>query len=72
MPGYDIVLRGGRIIDASSSLDMIGDVGISDGLVAYAGPSLPDKGKIDIDCTGLLVLPGLIDMHTHSSKATLL
>lgn len=66
MPGYDIVLRGGRIIDASSSLDMIGDVGISDGLVAYAGPSLSDRGRLDIDCTGLLVLPGLIDMHTHS------
>lgn len=58
------VLRGGRIIDPANRVDQIGDVAIVDGRFAQIGRELP----IDlpsIDATGLLICPGLIDIHVH-------
>jgi dihydroorotase len=64
-PG-DLVLRGGRIIDPSRGLDGVGDVLIRDGRIAHAGGAIgrPD-GARERDCTGLVVAPGLIDVHVH-------
>ena len=55
------LLRGGRIIDPGTGRDEIGDLLIVDGKVAPLGPS-PESV---IDCTGLIVGPGFIDLHSH-------
>jgi dihydroorotase len=56
----DFLLKGGRVIDPASGRDEIADVGISDGLVAA-----PGGDATVIDVTGMIVAPGLVDMHTH-------
>jgi dihydroorotase len=63
---YDLILRGGRIIDPSQRLDAILDVGFSDGKVAKLGRQLQGDQRTDVrQLDGLIVTPGLIDLHTH-------
>ncbi len=63
---YDLVLRGGRVIDPSRNVDGIFDVAIQDGRIAAVDTSIPDTTATDtIDVSGQLVLPGLIDTHAH-------
>lgn len=60
---HDFVLRGGRVIDPSQGIDRVADVAFTDGHVAMVGEGL--KGRAERDIAGLLVTPGLIDLHTH-------
>ena len=64
-----LVLRQGRVIDPASETDTTTDVVVRDGLIASIGPvhaSVLDQPDVEvIDCTGLLVTPGLIDLHCH-------
>ena len=62
----DVLLRGGRIIDPSQSLDETGDLLVRNGLVEAHGRSLgaPDDADV-IDCAGAIVAPGFIDVHCH-------
>ncbi|WJR80900.1 amidohydrolase/deacetylase family metallohydrolase [Bradyrhizobium sp. NP1] len=63
---YDLVLRGGRVIDPSQQLDMIADVAFEGGKVVKLAPRLDLAGCADVrDVSGSLVVPGLIDLHTH-------
>src|SRR6516162_965261 len=63
---YDLILRGGRIIDPSQRLDAVLDVGFSDGKVAKVGRQLQGDQRTDVrQLHGLIVTPGLIDLHTH-------
>ena len=63
---YDLILRGGRVIDPSQNIDRITDVAFSAGKVAAIGPNLPAATATAIrDVKGLIVTPGLIDLHTH-------
>jgi len=63
---YDVVLRGGRVIDPSQSLDATLDVGVTGGRIAAIAPALPSRSARDVvDVRGQLVLPGLIDTHAH-------
>ena len=63
---YDLILRGGRIIDPSQRLDAVLDVGFSDGKVAKVGRQLQGDPRTEIrQLDGLIVSPGLIDLHTH-------
>src|SRR5690349_18687989 len=63
---YDLLLRGGHVVDARNSVDAVRDVAIKDGRIALVAASIPpaDAGKT-IDVTGLYVTPGLIDLHAH-------
>ena len=61
---YDLVIRGGRVIDGTRMPSFIGDVAIKGGKVADLG-SVLGKGSKEIDATGLIVAPGFVDNHTH-------
>lgn len=63
---YDLILRGGRVIDPSQKLDALTDVAFAGGKVAQIGPGLKADGDCDVrDLAGAIVSPGLIDLHTH-------
>ena len=62
---YEVVLRGGRVMDPESGLDATRNVGIRGKTIA-AISTAPLRGKIEIDVTGLVVSPGFIDLHQHS------
>jgi len=57
------VIRGGTIVTASGS--QTGDVAVRDGRIEAIGPGLAGDGARIVDATGMLVLPGVIDVHTH-------
>jgi dihydroorotase len=61
---FDLVLKGGRVIDPAQNLDGVMDVAFKDGTVAALGPEL-GPGQDERNCAGLLVTPGLIDLHAH-------
>lgn len=61
-----MVLKGGRIVDPSQGLDIVGDVLMRDGRIEHCGTGLGDvAGANVIDCAGLVVAPGFIDVHVH-------
>jgi dihydropyrimidinase len=64
----DLAIRGGRIVTSGGSSEA--DLGIRGGKVVQIGGELPQAAR-EIDATGLLVLPGGIDMHVHLSPADL-
>ena len=61
---YDILIRGGSIVDGSGSEPVAGDVAIKDGLIAAVG-DVDGEATQEIDATGQMVTPGFIDIHTH-------
>jgi dihydroorotase len=64
---YDLVIRGGRVIDPSRRLDRVMDVAVSSGkIAAILPPGTAQDTAEAFDATGRLVLPGLIDVHAHT------
>jgi N-acyl-D-aspartate/D-glutamate deacylase len=63
---YDLVLRGGRVVDGSGGAAFSADVAIKGDRIAAVGPIPPRTGSREIDVHGLVVAPGFIDMHSHS------
>ena len=62
----DLILRGGRVIDPFSGLDGKSDLAFSGGKISALAPSLEKmEAKQEIDVSGKIVCPGLIDLHTH-------
>ena len=57
MSDWDVVLRGGRVIDPESGLDAVRDVAVAGGRVAEVGTGL-SPGRADLDVTGLVVTAG--------------
>jgi dihydroorotase len=66
---YDLMIRGGRVIDPSAGLDAIRDVAIARGRIAAIGAAIPGDAADVIDARGKLVVPGLIDIHTHVGRS---
>src|SRR5690242_6592310 len=63
---YDLVLKGGHVIDPANNLDGPADVAIADKKIARVGPGIPSAdAKQVVDVLGLYVTPGLIDIHVH-------
>lgn len=61
---FDLVLKGGRVIDPAQGIDAVCDVAFKDGRVAAVGTNLGEAADTR-DVTGKIVTPGLIDLHTH-------
>ena len=60
----DVLIHGGRVIDPANGLDGIANVLIKDGRIATVGEE-KRKAETEIDASGLIVCPGLVDMHVH-------
>lgn len=68
---YDIVIKGGRVIDPKNNINSVMDVAIKDGKIAEVAKNIAaGAGKQVIDAAGLYVTPGLIDMHGHVFAGT--
>jgi len=67
-PKYDLLIKGGRVIDPSVRLDAVRDVAIAGGRIAAVEPSITAAAGETIDARGKLVVPGLIDIHTHTGR----
>ncbi len=66
---YDLLIRGGRVIDPSLHLDAIRDMAIAGGRIAAVEPAIGAETADIIDARGKLVVPGLIDIHTHTGRS---
>ena len=67
---YDLVIRGGTIVDGSGGPRVAGDVAVRGDRIVAVG-SVPGRGRTEIDARGLIVAPGFIDMHSHSDYVLL-
>lgn len=66
-PAFDLVLKGGTVVDGTGAPGRIADVGIRDGRIAAIGRI--DAAAADtLDVSGLVVAPGFIDVHTHADN----
>src|SRR6266478_6648951 len=63
---YDILIRGGLVIDGSGQPGEIADAAVHEGRIAALGRSLPAASARTVDAEGLAVAPGFIDIKTHS------
>ena len=61
---YDIIIRGGSLVDGTGAEPVLGDLAIKDGLIAAMG-QVDGEAREVIDATGHTVTPGFIDTHTH-------
>jgi dihydroorotase len=65
-PPFDLLLKGGHVIDPANNVDAVLDVAIAGGKIAAVGKDIPAaQAKKVVDVTGLYVTPGLIDIHYH-------
>lgn len=64
MPAFDLIIRGGTIVDGTGAPRFIGDVAIKDGVIAAVGTIAGDATR-EIDANGKIVAPGFVDIHTH-------
>ncbi|MEE8165536.1 MAG: amidohydrolase family protein [Myxococcota bacterium] len=61
---YDLVVRGGTLVDGTGAAPVVADVAIQDGVVAEIG-QVSENGREEIDARGKIVTPGFVDIHTH-------
>lgn len=68
---YDLLLKGGHVIDAKNEIDSPMDVAITEGKISQVATNIPaNQAKQVVDVKGMYVTPGLIDMHTHVYHGT--
>jgi dihydroorotase len=64
--GYTLVIKGGTVIDPKNNIDAVMDVAVTDGKIVRVAKDIDARGALQtVDARGLLVVPGLIDLHTH-------
>ena len=65
-PRYDLLLKGGHVIDPGNHIDAVRDVAVAGGKIAAVAENIPAASAIKtVDVSGLYVTPGLVDIHTH-------
>src|SRR5438270_5327545 len=70
-PAYDLVLKGGHVIDIRNRISARRDVAIAAGKIAAIAPDIPAGSALrTVDVTGLYVTPGLVDIHVHVYAGT--
>jgi dihydroorotase len=62
---FDLVLRRGRVLDPGTGQDQVTDIAFADGRVAAIGAEAAAEGREERDVAGAIVIPGMIDFHTH-------
>src|SRR5688500_17178549 len=63
---YDLLLKGGTVVDPSEQLNGVNDIAVQDGKIARIAPDIPNAEATQVvDVAGKLVTPGLIDLHAH-------
>jgi dihydroorotase len=63
---YDLLIKNGHVIDPKNNIDTIKDIAVANGKIARIANDIPaTQSKKTIDATGLYIVPGLIDIHTH-------
>ena len=63
---YDLIIKGGTVVDPSQKIHGLNDVAVQDGKIAKVAPDIPsDEAKRVVEVKGKVVIPGLIDLHTH-------
>ena len=67
-PIYDLILRGGRIVDGTASPWYVADLAITGDTIARIAPAISDPAKRVVNVKGLIVAPGFIDIHTHARR----
>lgn len=70
--GFDIIIKGGNVIDGSGKKEFIADVGIKDGKIIDIGNLNSVDAVTSIDAKGLKVVPGFIDIHSHTDSDLIL
>jgi dihydroorotase len=66
---YDLVIKGGRVIDPSLGIDAVRDVAIAGGRIAAVEANIAvESGTETLDATGKIVAPGLVDIHSHAAR----
>jgi len=66
---YDLIIKGGRVIDPSLRINAVRDVAIAGGRIAAVEASIAGDAAETIDARGKLVVPGFIDIHTHTARS---
>jgi dihydroorotase/N-acyl-D-amino-acid deacylase len=67
-PTYDLILRGGRVVDGTAAPWYRADVAIRGDAIARIAPAISEPATRVIDVSGLVVAPGFIDIHTHARR----
>src|ERR1041385_7893805 len=71
-PRYDLLLKGGHVLDAKNGINAVRDVAIASGRIAAVVENIPPaEARRTVDATSLYVTPGLVDMHVHVFAATM-
>ncbi len=70
--GFDVLIKNGNVIDGTGKKEFISDVGIKDGKIAAMGNLFESDADLIIDAKGLKIVPGFIDIHSHTDTNLIL
>lgn len=68
---YDVILRGGTVLDGSGGPRFVADVAVIDGFIARMGDLAGSEAETDVDVRGLFVTPGFVNLHSHARASGL-